>query len=487
MKTEKIYEAMTEIDEKYLSEAHEVSQSKRSLPLRIAIAAAAVVLLIGTISGIYLFWDGAHGCKPSGSNTLTKVLAKYPEPYAPHLSAENYLFSRDRVNWVISQQKAVEASSPIAQAMDTYYFKVMQEVLAGSNDNTIFSPLNIYMALSMLAEVTGGNSRQQLLDLLSVNDIDTLRHNIAALWQSNYADTPIMKSLLANSLWLNGTRTYNESTLQTLADNYYASSFVGDPADDSMNKALQQWVNGNTGGLLTQYTSGLTLDPNTVLALVSTIYFKASWANIFADASTDKQTFHGLNGDTSVDMMHSSDRDYIYIGNNFMAYEKKVIENGKLYFFLPDEGVSVESLLETTEYLNVIRSTKPGNHWYHRQIRASIPKFKISQQTDLLEKLVALGVTDVLSYSIADFSPLLAGPDKNNFLCLSLAEHAATFEIDEEGVSGSAYTFLDIPDYSGRPIEEIEIVDFTLNRPFLFILTGADGSILFSGIVKDIE
>ena len=32
-----------------------------------------------------------------------------------------------------------------------------------------------------------------------------------------------------------------------------------------------------------------------------------------------------------------------------------------------------------------------------------------------------------------------------------------------------------------------EIIDFVLDRPFMFVITGADGSILFSGVVRNIE
>lgn len=38
----------------------------------------------------------------------------------------------------------------------------------------ILSP-QLYMALAMLAELTDGNSRQQVLDLLDVPDLETLR------------------------------------------------------------------------------------------------------------------------------------------------------------------------------------------------------------------------------------------------------------------------------------------------------------------------
>lgn len=94
----------------------------------------------------------------------------------------------------------------------------------------------------------------------------------------------------------------------------------------------------------------------------------------------------------------------------------------------------------------------------------------------------ALGVTDALDTDLADFSPLTG--DKEN-LYLSKADHAATLEIDENGVTGAAYTELGISETAAEiPDDEI---DFVLDRPFLFLVTGQDGSILFSGVVRNID
>ena len=109
-------------------------------------------------------------------------------------------------------------------------------------------------------------------------------------------------------------------------------------------------------------------------------------------------------------------------------------------------------------------------------VNLSVPKFKVSEKTDLIETVRALGVTDALDTDLADFSPLTG--DKEN-LYLSKADHAATLEIDENGVTGAAYTELGIS-------ETADEIDFVLDRPFLFLVTGQDGSILFSGVVRNI-
>ena len=64
-----------------------------------------------------------------------------------------------------------------------------------------------------------------------------------------------------------------------------------------------------------------------------------------------------------------------------------------------------------------------------------------------------------------------------------LAQHSALLEVDEEGVTGAACTAIGVAEAAREPEEEIE---FALDRPFLFLVTGKDGSLLFSGAVRNL-
>ena len=54
----------------------------------------------------------------------------------------------------------------------SFLSSTIPQFLAGqTEENRVYSPLSLYMALAMLAELTDGNSRQQVLDLLDVPDL----------------------------------------------------------------------------------------------------------------------------------------------------------------------------------------------------------------------------------------------------------------------------------------------------------------------------
>jgi serine protease inhibitor len=111
-------------------------------------------------------------------------------------------------------------------------------------------------------------------------------------------------------------------------------------------------------------------------------------------------------------------------------------------------------------------------------VNQSIPKFDVTSQIDLRAGLQALGVTDVFDPALSDYTPMTT--DRSDIF-LSKAQHDALVIIDEEGVEAAAYTVLANPGASMPPQAEI---DFVVDRPFLFLITGADGLPLFIGMVN---
>ena len=420
--------------------------------------------------------------EPAGTESEIKAILPKEEAenkYA-ELSAEEFLFGDQHYEWWSENREAVNRSAGLRSGMDTYNRNVLQELLiTDSSENTVCSPLNLYLALSMLAETADGNTRQQILDVLQVENIEALRERAAALWSANSVNTPILTSQLANSLWLRNDIGYHEDTLQTLAGDYHAASYRGKMGSPEMNEELRRWTDENTGGLLTEYADAMELRPETILALVSTLYYKASWTEQFSEALTDKGVFHGTDGDVETDMMHQSSGMSIYERDKFSAIGLNLSDSGEMYFFLPKEGISPEEVIKDPALINVLHRGE-GLYTGYAIINMTIPKFSVRQKTDLMDHLNRLGIKDASVAGLADFSPLT---EEASNVFLSAAEHAVMVEIDEEGVTGAVYTELML---DGAAAVEPEPVDFVLDRPFCFVIAAPDGSILFAGIIQNV-
>lgn len=482
MKKEDLFESLTDIDETSVKNARNYSAGKKHVWAKWGSLVACAAALFVVVVGVPLVKDRNQ---QAGNNSypvgVMKVMAAYPEPVAAEMSAQEFVEDDAHWNWWDDYREKLSETEALNGQINKYYSSLMEKLLVSKDDNTVCSPLNTYIAFSMLAEVSDGNTRQQILDMLGASDIETLRKNVSKLWEINYVDTPVLKSLLANSLWLDNSVNYNNKTLNRLAEQYYASSFSGVPGSAEMNEALRTWTDSNTGGLLSDYTKDMSISPDTVLEILSTIYYKAMWFDEFRTNNTTQETFHGTKGDTTVDMMHKTDMMGVYRTSTFTALGLGLNDSGSMYFYLPNDGVNVNSLASDPDILKPIQYKGEDENWFSPEVNLSVPKFKVSSKTDLLEIIRELGVTDALDNTLADFTPLTE--DRDN-LYLSKAEHAAMIEIDEHGVTGAAYTELALAEGAAQPDEKI---DFVVDRPFMFIVTGGDGSILFAGIVKNID
>lgn len=114
--------------------------------------------------------------------------------------------------------------------------------------------------------------------------------------------------------------------------------------DAAFTQALRDWLNEQTGGLLQDQIGELTLDRQTILALATTIYFRAKWAGEFREENTAQDVFHGAAGDVTVDFMHKTTTSSYYWGEQFGAVGLH-LENGAgtMWFLLPDEGCARRS------------------------------------------------------------------------------------------------------------------------------------------------
>ena len=476
MKKEDLFETLEDINEEDVKKARQYRPGKRPVWVRWVAVAACAVIAVTAVFTIPRFKRGNAG----STEGLTVYAAEYPRPTAASLSAQKFMEGDEHWNWWDSYRQLIEESAKLQSGMNGYYAAMMEKLLVAENDNTVCSPLNTYIAFAMLAEVSAGNTRQQILDMLQVPDIETLRVNIKTLWEGNYVDTPILKSLLANSTWLKDGYTYNSETMKRLAETYYASSYIGNPGSEEMGRAMRDWTDRNTGGLLSDYVKDMKLDSDTVLALVSTIYYKAMWLEEFNEKMTTQEAFHGTSGDSTVDMMHTTDTMGVFSNEQFTSLGLGLNDSGAMYFYLPNEGVDVNALASDPD---VITATQWRNSegWSYPLVHLSVPKFHVSSKTDLLDVIEQLGITDALDPELSDFTPLT---EDRHDLYLSTAEHAAMVEIDEHGVTGAAYTELALSEGASMPQDEI---NFVLDRPFMFTITGRDGSILFSGIVRNID
>ena len=487
MKNKDLLSAIGNARDEYILEALPKTRKQKSRKPRFA-AAVAAVLVISIIGGIWLYpGGGGQGASPiltayAIAEPVLPQMAKYPneEDFMKADGELDYIALDEAYSkWSDSKGAQRNQYKGFNEGLDGFFGKAMEELLSDTEgENKVFSPLNLYMALGMLAEITDGNSRKQILDLVGYDGIEAYRKQAEAIWNANYCDDGAVKSVMASSIWLDKDIQYKKNALDALAESYYSSSYQGEMGAEDYDKAMQKWVNEQTGNMLDDFSSDLKTDPETVASLFATLYFSAKWSNEFMPEDTVTEIFHSPEGDVETEFMKQSLSDTLYYwGDNYTAVSKNLSGAGNMWFILPDEGVSTDELLKDKEAMEFMLSDGVRREGKHCIINLSVPKFDISAETDLTDAFKDLGVTDVFDKDKSDYSPLCDGEE----MYLSDAEHAARVKIDETGCTAAAYTALTLNGTGGMPPDE---VDFVLDRPFIFVITGAGGLPLFSGVVN---
>lgn len=497
MKPEKLSDAIGMLDDKIIEVAEQSRKTKKKNKRWIkwvAVAACFCLVVVG-IAGHFSRIppdNGGFGTNPNVTNKNNSPTinfmsykineAKYPETvdYPQDnllgLNFESYAEALDKWHELdearLGNRLDIKNYSSFLTTSTKNFFK-------GNKDNLVYSPVNVYLALSMLAETTGSNTQAQILELLGADSVEQLRNNANKLWLSNYMDDGVTTNVLANSVWLSEDLEYNKSTLDILAENYYASSFKGKMGSAGYNRALQKWLNDQTGGLLKDEASEVEFNDNTILGLASTVYFKARWNSEFNEINTAPDTFNGKDGKQTIDFMNQTSSGDYYYDDNYSAIAKSFTNlSAKMWLILPNEGITPEKLIQNGDIDPILTGGTPENVKQYTLVNLSTPKFDVSSSLDLRKNLKQLGVTDVFDDSKADFSPTFNSPAYVNML-----QHSARVTVDEEGCTAAAFTVIGVDGMA----EPKDIVDFKLDRPFIFVITADDRTPLFVGILNNVN
>lgn len=454
---EKLAQALSFISDGHIAEA--AGAKKKRLPYWIGAAAAilALVLLLNS-SGL-----------PLAMQAKAVSVADYPK------------YDHDNV---------LDAYYALDGQLSDFFRTSVPLCLSGAEkENQTYSPVNLYMALALAAELTGGQTQTQIVNALGAGSPGALRALSNAVWNVCYRDKND-KTLLANSVWLDKGQSYNQAVMDRLASDYYASVYQGELGSQKTDRAITAWLNGQTGGLLKKETSGVHIDPagDPVLMVYSTIFYRAKWqmGHEFSARRNTRDTFHAPDGDiTCTYMHHTKDPMQYYWCDDAGAVSLWLRDGSRMWLILPDKGKTPDDLIASGAFTEMIWPTVSPEEGEETSryvfVNLSLPKFDIRAHSDLRQAAEQLGITDAFSAEAADFSPSVTGPGP---VFLTGVNQATRVAIDEEGVTAASY--IELPG-AGAAAPPDDTIDFVLDRPFLFVITNLWDIPLFAGVVNQPE
>ena len=343
-------------------------------------------------------------------------------------------------------------------------------------DNPLVSPLSAYIALSMAAEGAKGKTAEEFTSLLGGDAASrgkALRDLASAL---EFLGEGKGDLALANSFWIDENAVIREEYLRRLAQDYRAEGYAGPLSSESVTDAMNAWVKEKTQGRISGIFSEPP-DPDTVLILINTLYFKGAWLSPFSEYGTKEGDFiTGTGESVRVPFMNQSAGEFEYCKSAdfegvILPFTGSPGKNAKMIFLKP-QGMTARALAEKLDGKSLSQVSGKVS-----RIDLSLPSFTAETGVDLRKILPELGLTSAFDPETADFGGM--GPGR---LFIGSAFQKVRIAVDEKGAEGAAASYVDMES------ESIPEPDFSLafDRPFVYaVVDSFSGVPFFMGIVDD--
>lgn len=368
------------------------------------------------------------------------------------------------------------------QATTTFALDLFRRVAGQDADKNIFiSPANIAIALAMTANGARGETLEAMLAALGNPGaaLDTMNADYAALQASLQRSEPGITLTIANSLWARAGVSFHDDFLQRAERVYDAEIAALDFTQPSAPDLINGWVSDKTNGKINGIVDA-TIPSETILILISAIYFNGKWQRPFDPSLTEDLPFNLLDGSQkpTPTMFRSGMFDYLK-GDGFQAVRLPYTNDAlRMVVFLPDEGRALSEFVAalTREDWETWRA-----QFARKQGQVFLPRFRAQYRVTLNGVLQAMGMAPAFDPQRADFSGMRPIPP---IVYISDVRHLAYVDVSEAGTEAAAATAVQMGVTSARPDEE----PFTMrvDRPFLFVIEDANtGSLIFIGAIVE--
>ena len=413
--------------------------------ITLGIGAAVAVAVVGA-----LFLSAQDGAEPAQYSELPDGIEDATRMAAAVLEGEPSIIP-DRV----------------ASTNNDFTINLYRE-LPHDDANVFFSPISIYVAMSMVYEGANPDAAEQLQDAFGFDpDLDARYNDTAHTLSSLNREDPHATLTMANALW---------TTSKAIQDEYVdtiSNAYLGTVEAVSLNdghERINEWASDNTNGKIDGVVG--KLHPSTLLILTNAIYFKGTWVTQFDPEDTRPHDFDTGSGTVSADMMHVHDRfDYADTGSEQVLRMPYDGDRLSMLVVLPRGTDGVDSL---EERLSADQVMEWQDALRNRNVLVDFPKFEMKTQYGINEPLKQLGITSIFSQGSL--------PGINPNAVISNIIQKGYVNVNEEGTEAAAVTAVFVlADAHPRPPPQ-----FVADHPFVyFIIDDESSTILFMGKVID--
>lgn len=368
-----------------------------------------------------------------------------------------------------------------------------------SKQNTCISPLSIQSAMMMTHNGASGDTLSEMRKVLHLNAAEQNQYNKAykqyidsftkriAKKPPEYLEIEPIKFRIANRLFGDKSYPFRASFTKDCSDYYSAPTDLLDIKNNPENarKHINNWVEKQTEKKIKNLLPPRSVSRDTKLVLVNALYLKAPWKNSFHKRFTKDLPFHLSSGKkVNVPTMYNGGK---FGYKNFKTYHAIALPYGahgdlEFLIILPKKESSLNAVVKSLD----AKKLKEMRGMPQHLAKIKLPKFKTESDPISLKKTFnTLGMVKAFDLKQADFSKMeRPNAPIEEQLFISDIFHKTFIEIDEKGTEAAAASAVLMAEGSAHKPEEI--VDFTIDRPFIYAIQDAKtGTCFFLGTITD--
>ena len=286
-------------------------------------------------------------------------------------------------------------------ALRRFSYQTAGKVERGADGNTVYSPYSMSVVLSMLAQCTDGETREEILHAFGLDTLAQLSEGTAGLYRLLYRDTEEYLCRSVQSVWLDSSLSYNQDVLQSLAEDEYAYSYRMPFEDGRAASAVSDWFSEN---MKNSRNISVRLFREISLCLQVALLSVRSARTVIKE-----QTYEGVFSGTSItgncEYMNKVAAAVPYLQTEKATASLIGLSGGSsLILILPQEGKELDDILSDGALLQDIVSRTL--HAEKTSVEFSIPKVSFEETIDISSVFGQMGIVSAFDETKADFSAL---------------------------------------------------------------------------------
>ncbi len=366
-------------------------------------------------------------------------------------------------------------SGTVLHPLDGFASCLLQAVTA-KGGNAVISPTCLYQTLALVANITDGETKDQVVDALGGEQAMTAA---VALTSRIVAPTYGCKNFrytTGASLWLsNGLRKglLLGRHSQLLKDVHVESVEMG---SEQASAVMNKWLEENTGGM---YSQAPKTSPEDRLVAMGAMYLRDSWENGFSYGEDHPFT---LDDGTKInlDFMVRREECEVFERESALTIAKPLSSGCRMIVSMPSEGTTLSDYVESGEAWRNLKSLIEGVPTTELvDCELFMPKFEIAtDELDIKGVVESLGITEIFQLD-ANFSPVTPDP-----LMVDAVIQGTRLKIDEDGLEGASYVMMCVA--AGLPpMDPPKPRVVYIDRPFVVAVVSPVDAPLFVGVVRN--